>query len=196
MPDYFLDVVRVDEGAEKTIRVPYPSGAGFTDAVENVQTVYSAPFELSDADILAWPTTDIVVKTAEEGKLFIPFFANFFARLTTAYGNIHATNGQILVIDSGNGDGTLLQGPRQDGTLDDFGALFGSYGEGFLDVMATAIPAAKTDAGGIAWTTAVSGVIVANELSLKCVNGDAGNFTGGNAANTIKGNVLYYEITV
>lgn len=155
-------------------------------------TIEKATVTLSDAQIKAWPTNPVTVATSTSGHLFIPVYATFVADLQSAYSNVSNNNGRIVVEDGISGY-TFLQGVMNNGTsLDDFGALFGSYGIGYLRTLAPAIPAAKADeASGVVVPRAVSGTLTSNSIVLRCINGSDGNFTGGDAANTLKVAVYY-----
>ena len=103
MAEYFLDVVRVDGGSEKTIRVEYNDGA-VNPVTEDTVAVKKASVTLTDAQIKALPTTPINILPAPgAGMLHMLHGALFVADFSAgAYTNIASSPFLAVVWDAAN----------------------------------------------------------------------------------------------
>jgi hypothetical protein len=185
---YYIDVVKVDGGVEKTLRVAYPyGGLDVDDAIAQdgggVQTVYSASVELTDAQIKALPTTAIEMVAGQSGQILVPLCAYIKTHIETGYTNIHEGNTQMSVV-YGDDDQEPLSSVY--GVMNN--AMLADTGEHsvFLDLREDDIGEAA------AFTDTIDNVA----LNLYFYNFSDGDFIGGNAANTLKATVLYTIIDV
>jgi hypothetical protein len=185
---YFIEVIHnPTEGVEKRIRVPYPSGASFEDAVEdaNVQTVYSATVTLTDAQIKALPTTGVeVVAAPGVGKGLICQSAVIHTNFAVAY---TADADSSIGICRPDGFPASFQLVAQ--------SLLQATGELYTLLPGVTTPGAAVegDFAGYAYVTESltktaienKGLVVANFLT------SSSDYTGGDAANTMTVTVYY-----
>lgn len=155
-----------------------------------VQTVYSASVTLTDAQIKALPTTPVeLVAAPGAGKILLILSA--FMLLDTsagAYTNVNAaaTGG----VDIGGAYGNFMQ------VLDPAGLVPALEG---TDVLAFKLDTAVYISGDQVYNNVAAytvGDYVNTPIIIDLENSSDGNFTGGNAANTLKVTALYTIIDV
>lgn len=150
-------------------------------------------FILSDAEIKALPTASIEVIAAQGANtLIVPFFAVCRLGWVADYGNFHAECMLQFTIGSG---GLVLLPFRQSMQSALSGLLAGGGPDGSIG-WSVALFLGKVDgAPGAVVTGAVAGLydsdVVNQPLTLSADNQGDGNFTGGNAGNSLKVTVLY-----
>lgn len=160
------------------------TGGGGGDSV-----VLSATVTLTDAQIKALPTTAIeVVAAPGAGKMNYLLSSIWSHDWTADYTNIAA--GASMYVSSGNADVSVM--------------LDNTLGINVTDLLANGADAIafagakdrQADVDGVPYAVvATTATNYANQaLTLVAANGVSGDFTGGNAANTLKVTVLYSVI--
>lgn len=183
----------------RSVRSPYDEDKDWLDnsragaaALAGIAPLHQATVTLDNDQIIHSPTTAIDIVTAPgAGKLLLPQATVLFAHTVTPYGNVATDdNGQIRLyyadvdyasLPAATGDGGFsLNQVFIDGSLTFFGPMFtpGTVGAG--DV-------ARSYAE--MWLEAFS---VRNKPLTLTVYNAGGDFTGGNAANTLTVSVAYY----
>jgi hypothetical protein len=162
----------------------------------DVITIKRASVTLTNAQVKALPTTPIqIVAAPGVGMIVVPFYAWFAVNWTADYTNINAL-ARIGVGYSGALASVLAQFYETTGDVSNLLADGASH-SGFLSSNSTPF-----DTGN--GVLALSGVgqfhdepgVINTALEIFAANPTAGNFTGGNASNTIKVTVLYTTIDV
>lgn len=173
--------------------MPIISGGGGGGGASVVQ---SASVTLTNAQVLALPTTAIqLVAAPGAGKILVPLLAWFYVNWTADYTNIDAS--AALGIEYGT---TLASALATFQEATDFGNQVSNLladGASHAAVMGPGDFASST--GG-----AVSGRgqfaddpgVVNAALNVYANNAPSGNFTGGDAANTIQVTVYYNTLTL
>lgn len=183
-----LTYVEVD-GVQKKVTHAAPGGM--------LAKLYQRTVTLTDAQIKALPTTPMeLVPASGIGKIIHPVGVSVLIDVTAgSYTNIDATSVFIVSYDSGSGFSLYgatthwLEAYYVSGMLAD-------NSEPWFSMMGRA---GWHDATGDVWPyLAYLGITnCANKnLALKASNGALGDYTGGNAANTLKVTVLYSIINV
>lgn len=157
---------------------------------DGVVVVRSASVTLTDAQIKALPTTPVeIVPAPGAGKtlLFIRGYA--FLTLAAVYTNVNAESTGVMA--TGTGGLQSAQTPMGDGNWLDVGVgtFFGH------------ITACHVDGYPLAATPGeVVGGLLSNvtntPMQFVVANASDGNYTGGNAANTLKISALYTVIDI
>ena len=163
---------------------------------EDTVSVKKASVTLTDAQVKALPTTSIeIVAAPGAGRVIVPFYAWFYVNWTADYSNINAA-ARIGVGYSGSLSSALSQ--FQEAAFEVSNLLVdGASHHAFLGPNTE-----PYDGGG--GNLRVSGIgqfqdepgVTNTALEVFAVNPTNGNFTGGDAANTIKVTVLYSIIDV
>src|SRR3990172_1029723 len=145
--------------------------------------IKSATVTLTDAEIKALPSTAFEILPAPGvNKLLWVLSGILKFSLVSAYTNRHADNAIFLTYDEWFAEASALT-TLPNGTADDFSSL---------------IPAAFVESR-VAWDSYLrSGIdsqpssdCVNRNIKLFCDNAGSGDFTGGNAANTLKVTIYY-----
>lgn len=155
---------------------------------ESESLLQSASVELTDAQIKALPTTGVTIVAAPgSGKIIVPVVATLLFTRTADYTNIQAT----AVIKIQNTDGNKGIAPLNEsfglvsGLLAGGSSNFTSIGPyGFVDVDNTE---------NLSGTIAIPSEFENLGYQIKATNAAGGDFTGGNAANTLAV-TLYYVV--
>lgn len=159
------------------------------------QTVLSRTVTLTDAQIKALPTTPVeVVPAPGAGKLLMPIFALFQMVSTTDYTNIDST--ARLHVDN-EGDTSFLTQLLQSVNSQVSELLANSSApDARMAVlsMSQVAPASETAVSVTGTTAWWQSFVAEKRLEIAASNGSAGNFTGGNAANTLTVTVLYFVV--
>lgn len=174
----------VDEPTEVTTIVS--AGAEIEDGTANFATpIRKATITLTDAQIKALPTTGVVLVPAPgAGFVLRPYLVVLVTNLAAAYTNVDAS-GVGFFVDDGAGDLTtycphatfLGNTARRIATMGPYVVTDDSSGSGVVPRLSLA---ASED----------------SPLILFSSNAAAGDYTGGDAANTITATVLYAVIAV
>lgn len=158
-------------------------------------TVLSATVELTDAQIKALPTTPVIIVPATEtlnyvglpGRLPLPLaFSISLDPSEGAYTNVNSPASWVLALGSDWSSDAMISSVDTMCQLEDVTPQIGicnSYSNAILNSLISAL---RINAGGLQ----------DNALALAVRNGEAGNLTGGDAANTLKVTVLYTIIDV
>lgn len=203
--DLFFDVY----GQEYTVKAaniadvvingtPLSAASGFPAAIQAVFTglyspdggsLLSATVTLTDAQIKALPTTPIeVVAAPGAGKIVIPTQAVLYFDFTAQYTNINVAAYLGVLQNGSSGLLSLLNEAIGSGV-----STFLQYGE---DAVATLTQPRILQSSAIAGHVNPASDMVNTSLRVEAFNDTDGNFTGGNAANTIKVTVYYIVVDV
>lgn len=161
--------------------------------------VKTVTFSRTNAQVLALPSGASEILAAVANRLYVPIWAVIISDFSAgAYTNVHAggivSSFPYLTVANDAENSSLLD-PIINMTADgytDFTDFFGAS-----DLMITLARASKL--------SGVSGKVISNvqtlanavgNLVLIVNNAGDGNFTGGNAANTLTGTVGYLEVVV
>lgn len=197
---YFIEVIdETSPGVESRIRVPYPSGQGFTEAAENIQTVYSASVTLTDAQIKALPTANVEIVQAPGAGLLFRFLA---AQVITdfqggVYTNITDEAGfPRLWVGISSDPGTITVGGRCGGwgdlLIDDGGIYIND-----ISPWADALGEAGPDIVNANFYTSIDDwanrplVVAASNYKDGAEGNSLGSYTGGDAENSMTVTVYY-----
>lgn len=161
--------------------VETPLGVGAAGAIASVTTI------LTDAQIKALPTTAVEVVPAPGAGLSLLFIAALFVCDSTAgaYTNINV-NARLYIDDADEGYNQSDNIPETGVSAVSFllGGTISSVRVKMVGNSATSVP------------PETQGVHENAGLRLTGSNVGSGNFTGGNAANTLKVTVLYAAVSV
>lgn len=150
----------------------------------------SAQVTLTDAQIKALPTTGIqIVAAPGAGKIIRPF-KTFLDTNTSAGAYTNLADGGFITIETGgNGLGQVI-GNNAATSNSELTDLLGVASQRGQDVDQSYQDYQATFDGVYSYSFALSGP-TNGALTIRAYNAAAGNFTGGNAANTLKVTVLY-----
>jgi hypothetical protein len=152
-----------------------------------------ATVTLTNAQTKALPTTSITLVAAPgAGLTIVPLFAHLRAAWVADYTNIDAT----ATLFVGIGSNALLL-PLRQGVVSQVGALLAGGGPDGMHATLPPIFAAASEynSGGFSGWSALYDSDVANAaLVLGATNGAAGDFTGGNAGNSLAVRVWYVTV--
>ena len=165
--------------------MPIYSGGGGGSGGASALSLGSAT--LTDAQVKALPTAAVTVVAAPgAGKTLVPIHCVLVMAGTTDYTNLDATS-RLWVDVGGNGD-----------YMTNFDSGAGTQVSSLLTgVPELAICAAQQQSPVLSPYVPNSPAALENlPLVIQASNGAAGNFTGGNAANSLKVSVLYYTLTL
>lgn len=170
-----------------------------TTASAALGAVRSASITLTDAQIKALPTTPVEVVPAKAGFILLPLMAVLENNNIAAYTNVNATFSFLSIVygnDAVEPMTILTQSDGQGGVREanvNLGSFLGTdplrvilttYGGGIVSapqnmtIVASTYPAADFESA----------------LNIYAYNMGSGNFTGGNAANTMKITLVYTEV--
>jgi hypothetical protein len=151
-----------------------------------------ASVTLNDAEVKALPTTQVVevVPAPGAGKLVAPIMAIMISKVDAgAYTNIDA-NAKLGIVPGVDDDeilAMLYETPHPEAVQ--------NLVSGLLTVSRVVYQpqAFLASLDGVVYAEAFQAVSRAENapLNLYCANGSSGNFTGGNAANSLKAYVVY-----
>lgn len=174
-----------------------------SDAVQ-VGWVYRKHLQLTDAQIKTLPTTPVTLISAPASGLAVQLVGTVLLSMRAsagAYTNVNATSANITIQMAGAGPWLAL-GPQNDSTLaTPLGRLTTFLGA--VNRMTYLVPYAEAiqSGGGAGDWGYIQPVVdgpqtayVATAVQLAADNNGSGNWTGGNAANTLNV-VLYYTLT-
>lgn len=148
---------------------------------------------LTDAQIKALPTTPVTLVAAPgAGKVLVPVHAVLALRWTGDYSNINAA--ATLTLGTGNNAtmAVLSESVNSAVTLllaNASNTVSLMLPEGYVGA-STFAPIFSSPGGDLDTS------FINQPLGLSATNPAAGNFTGGNAANSLKVSVLYYTLTL
>lgn len=167
-------------------------GEEFDPSAPAVQTVYSATVTLTDAQIKALRQTAVeVVPTPGVGNMVIPLYGFLSFDHTADYDNINVA--AALSISHGAGGYSLLTNIREASAEFGVSSLLASGG----DFVATIPPVYNLDTTRLYGFQGQPPSQFANKnLVIEAYNASDGDFTMGNAANTLKVTVVYTIIPV
>lgn len=190
--DKYLDFIDDSTGeAAATLNIPASGDPPFFAVDGRPLVVYAKSITLTDAQIKALPSTPVEVLATVSGKVIRPVGGDLAMNWVAPYTNVATDNGYFQINESSGA--VVLVGPVTDSglSIDDLSALMGGYGAGFEKILCPlllfgnagdgyAVPAAYS---GATWPT--------GGLVTDVGNGGLGNFTGGDAANTLTITVYY-----
>ena len=151
--------------------------------------LHQATVALTDAQIKALPTTAIEIIPATASKMSLPCFSTARLEWTADYTNIDGA-AQLLLRTGGN---SFLAAIAREG---DFGSV-SSLLAGGESVTSIVTPVAYT--GTSNETEGVPGYYntdIGVNVKIVALNGAAGDFTGGNAANLLHISTVYYLLNL
>jgi hypothetical protein len=152
-----------------------------------------ATVDLTNAQVLALPTTPVTIVSAVAGKLLLPTYAALWAKLTADYTNIDANC--TVEIDLGNANADWALSPTVEASGLASGLLASSGGN--VIVFATQQFAGGVGAAATSFEAAESDWVadgVGQPITLSVFNHASGNFTGGDAANKLRVTVQYLTV--
>jgi hypothetical protein len=164
-----------------TLIAPGASLSGDEADMSDVVAIRRASVTLTNAQIKALPSTPIDLVSAVADAVLLPISAFLRLEWTASYTNINA-GCYISVLP--NGSGSILK------ILDETGAV-GARVQDLLGADESRIAVLAADIG-----TGRDATWVNVPIQITCDNAGAGNFTGGNAANSLVVTVIYTVLSV
>ena len=161
-------------------------------------TVLSQAVVLTDEQIKELPTTPVeIVPAPGAGKIILPLYGVARLQWVSDYDNIHEAAQLRFVVGTA---GDALFPFRQDNASDVSGLLAGGGPDGSIGWSPTRfsgkVPVAPGPVLGSGTAQFYDSDLVNFPLVFQADNGASGNFTGGNADNSLKVTVLYTIIDV
>lgn len=169
--------------------MPIFSGGGGSGG-GGASVLSQATATLTNAQVLALPTTPVqLVAAPGANKTLVPIHAVFALRWTANYANFAASG--FLGVDIASDAGVFMA--LLDQAIGQVANLLAA-GSDFEALTGPAAPVAgNVDIAALGDTLAA---ISNKALTVQADNGASGNYTGGNAANTLQVSALYYTLTL
>lgn len=153
-----------------------------------------ATITLSDADIIALPTTPLeIVAAPGAGKILIPFLALMSSAIVGAYTNIDASC--FLGVWHGSGDWQFLCVAVEQDSLGLVTHIL-AHTQNLVCPPLSRVTLTGSSIQDASASTLGTPIPSTDGLTLAAFNGGSGNFTGGDAGNSLKVYVWYATLTL